>query len=309
MRKIKYNFNVDKLRLCYKQPQQLFDLLKGYNNGDYINFDGFSLVITDNGRPQEETTKETTKIKANVVLDDGTLMGEFAFNDSAKYASKCFFSFENHSLYKVNCYDSQGNKHNYMAFIDWVEQHLHLDKNNLTEVEIALDVNFNPLPQLIKFIRDTTNYDMIVNGKKVDGNERIAGYGEFYQRTRTKRKRYPTIYLSQKKADSPHLKIYDKATEIAEESKKDYIMDWNDFNSNTMWRLEVTVKNENFKEFQEKISKNIEEWGQIDSVVELLGLEQFKALLWVYIADRLIYFRNKHTNEVICLLDIATKSL
>lgn len=308
MKKVKYNFNIDKLRLCYKQPQQLFDMLKGYNNGDYINFDGFSLVITDNGRPQEETTKEPTKIKANVVLDDGTLLGEFSFNDSAKYEGKCFFAFQNHPLYKVNCFDSKGNKHNFMAFIDWVEQKLHLDKNNLTETEIALDVNFNPIPQLLKLIRNTNSYDMIVNGKKVDDNERIAGYGEFYERTRTKRKRYPTIYLSQKKADSPSLKIYDKASEINEESGKNYVIAWNEFNNYPIWRMEVTVKNEDFKVFQQRISTNIEEWGNIESVVVLLGMEQFKALLWIYICDRLIYFRNKHTDEVISLLDIATKS-
>lgn len=308
MRKIKYNFNVDKLRLCYKQPQQLFDLLKGYNNGDYINFDGFSLVITDCCRCVE-SNKEPTKIKADVVIDDGTLLGEFVFNDSAKYEGKCFFSVDNHALYKLNGFDSQGNKHNYMAFVDWVEQKLHLDKNNLTEVEIALDVNFNPIPQLQRLIRDTDSYDMIVNGKKVDDNERISGYGEYFERTRTKRKRYPTIYLSQRKADSPSLKVYDKLSEINEESGKDYVIAWNEFNNSPIWRMEVTVKNVDFREFQEKISKNIEEWGNIESVVVLLGLEQFKALLWVYITERLMYFRNKHSNEVVSLFDIATKSI
>lgn len=308
MKKVKYNFNVDKLRLCYRQPQRLFDLLKGYNNGNYINFEGFSLVIIDSGRVQE-STKEPSKIKADVVLQDGTLMGEFVFNNSAKYEGKCFFAFENHPLYKVNGYDSQGNKHNYMAFMGWIEQQLGLEKNNLTETEIALDVNFNPQPQLLKLIRDTANYDMIVSGKKVADDERISGYGEYFERTRTKRKRYPTIYLTQKKVDSPSLKIYDKLTEIREESGKYYIADWNNFGNSLIWRMEVTVKNVDFKEFQEKISKNIEEWGQIETITELLGLEQFRTLLWVYIADRLIYFRNKHTDEVVSLLDIATKSI
>lgn len=308
MKALKYNFNIDKLRLCYKQPQQLFDLLKGYNTGDYIQFDCFSLVITDCGKIQE-SNKEPTKIKTSVLLEDGTLLGEFVFNDSAKYEGKCFFAFENHSLYKVNGYDSQGNKHNYMAFMGWIEQQLGLEKNNLTECEIACDINFNPQPQLQRLIRDTTNYDMIVNGKKVDDNERIAGYGEFYERTRTKRKRYPTIYLSQKKADSPSLKVYDKLAEINEESGKNYIIDWNEFGNSPIWRLEVTVKNQDFREYQQRISTNLEEWGQIETITELLGLEPFRTLLWVYIADRLIYFRNKHSNEFVSLFDIATKSI
>lgn len=307
MKKVKYNFNIDKLRLCYKQPQQLFDMLKGCNNGGYINFEGFSLVVTDCGRCAE-STKEPTKIKADVVIDDGTLLGEFVFNDSAKYEGKCFFSVDNHALYKESGRNERG-KYSYMCHLDWVEQHLHLDKNNMTECEIALDLNFNPLPQLQRLIRDTDSYDMLVSGKKVADDERISGYGEYFERTRTKRKRYPTIYLSQKKADSPSIKIYDKATEINEESGKGYISDWNDFNSSIMWRLEVTVKNQDFKEFQVKISKNIEEWGNIESVVVLLGLEQFKALLWVYITERLMYFRNKHSNEVVSLFDIATKSI
>ena len=308
MRKIKYNFNIDKLRLCYKQPQQLFDLLKTYNNGDYINFEGFSLVVTDCGRCAE-STKEPSKIKANVILEDGTQLGVFSFHNSAKYEGKCFFSFDNHALYKPNGFDSQGNKHNYTAFIGWVESKLGLEKNNLTQCEIALDVNFNPVPQLLKLVKDTDNQHLILNGKNVDDDVRLDGFGEYFDRFRKKRNRYATIYLSQKKVDSPSLKVYDKLAEISEESGKDYIIDWNNFNSNTMWRLEVTVKNEDFKAFQERVGKNIEEWGQIDTVVELLGLEQFRTLLWVYIADRLLYFRNKHTNEVISLFDIATKSI
>lgn len=307
MKALKYKFNIDRLRLCYKQPQQLFDLLKGYNNGDYINFDGFSLVITDNGRVQE-SNKEPSKIKADVVIDDGTLLGEFVFNDSAKYEGKCFFSVDNHALYKESGRNERG-KYSYMCHLDWVEQHLHLDKNNLTECEIACDINFNPQPQLLKLIRNTNSYDMIVSGKKVADDERINGYGEYFERTRTKRKRYPTIYLSQRKADSPSLKVYDKLAEITEESEKNYIIDWNEFGYSPIWRMEVTVKNQDFKEFQQRIGKNIEEWGEVDNVVVLLGMEQFRTLLWVYIADRLIYFRDKHTNEVVSLFDIATKSI
>ena len=46
MFKAKVNFNVDKLKICYKQPQELWDFLAGYVSGDYIYFDSFKLLIT-----------------------------------------------------------------------------------------------------------------------------------------------------------------------------------------------------------------------------------------------------------------------
>ena len=91
MFKVKVNYNVDRLKICYKQPQELWDYLSQFNTSDKVLFDSFSLLITDNGK-SEGSEKESVKIKANVIADDGVLLGEFIFNNSAKYEVSVFLN-------------------------------------------------------------------------------------------------------------------------------------------------------------------------------------------------------------------------
>lgn len=250
MIKRKWKLNIDKLKLCYLQPQHLWEYLQNFKTNDFIYYDCFSLQVIDDGRGNEDDTndKPRTKIKANVILDDGVLLGKFEFNNSAKYNGKCFFVFDNKALYSVaNVYN--GEKYNYLTSIDYIEQHLNLTKNNITTVEIAMDMNFNIVNTIQKLIKDFQNYTMYVNGNIInDESRKIENYGEYFQRSRKKRERYPTIYLTQSKENSPSIKMYNKQVEINEESGKEYIKQWNDMHG-TMYRCEITVKNEDFKKF------------------------------------------------------------
>lgn len=307
MFKAKVNYNVDKLKICYKQPQDLWDYLSTFNTGDKVLFDSFTLLITDNGK-REESEKESVKIKAEVITDDGVLLGEFVFNNSAKYEGKCFFEFENRALY-TTFQKYMGDKYNYICCADYVAQVLNLEINNITTIEVSADLNFNPLPRLYKLIKDHENYDMVYNGKVVDDYTKILdGVGEFFGRSRVKKNRYPTLYLSQKKEDSPSIKIYDKRAEI-EDNSKHYISDWNDNLNGTMYRVEVSVKNEDIKKFLALAEEVQENYGCLGMFLTNLGDERYKLLLWDYICDRIVYFRAKSGDrEVITLHEIATRS-
>ena len=290
-----YKINVDKLKICYRQPQELWENVSQFNNGDIINYDCFYLQILDNGKANKESEKPSTKIIANCVCDDGTLMGTFTFHNSAKYEGLCFFEFANSALYTVAGYN-QGKKYNYICYMEYVEGVLGLVKNNITTLEIAVDTNFNPLITFYKLLKNSNEYDLIVNGKKVnEATEIIANYGEYFERSRTKRKRFPTVYVSQKKDNSPQLKIYDKKQEIIE-NNKEYISEWNEFKGNTMYRTEITVKNEDFKQFQHLAEEYINEWNDLERVLALLSDDEYKLLLWNYITHRMLYFSPKKRN-------------
>lgn len=307
MFKAKCNFNVDKLKICYKQPQQLWDFLAEYNTDDVIYMDSFKVHITDDGKGVN-SSKLPVKITANIITDDNVILGKFTFNNSAKYEGKCFFEFYNQALYTIFS-EYMGAKYNYICCMDFVAQNLNLEINNITELEIACDVNFNPLPRLYKLIKNHENYDMIYNGKVVEDYTKILeGVGEFYGRSRTKKNRYPTLYLSQKKEDAPSLKIYDKRTEI-EDNDKQYINTWNDNLNGTLYRVEVSVKNEDIKKFLQLAGEHQEHWGDIQAFLTMLGDEGYRYSIWKYICDRIVYFRAKSGNkEVITLHSITTKS-
>ena len=305
MKKTKWKINVDKLKICYNQPAELWQYLSKFNNDDIINYDCFQIHIIDDGRGKDNNDKPCTKIKANVLLDEGVLLGKFEFNNSAKYAGKCFFEYDNKALYTIaGC--NMGKKYNHIITLDFVEQQLNLTKNNITCVEVALDVNFNIIHVIQKMTKDFKNFTMYVNGNIINDEARkIENYGEYFQRSRKKRERYPTINLSQKKEDSPRLKVYNKALEIDEESGKKYITEWNSMPS-TMYRIEVTVKNEDYKKFMEIIGQQNDCYTQIEGVCLHLSTQEYIYALWQYITDRMLYFRNKSTNKVIRLLDICT---
>ena len=312
--------NIDKMRLSFRQPTDLFNKLAEYQSDTYLNYQDFKLHIIDNDR-KEGSSKEPTKIIADVVLADNRVLGEFAFNDSAKYEGLCFFSFRNELLYTSE---------SIVAYLDYVANALGLEYKSITEIELALDINTNPVPLIRKLIKNHMEYDMIYNGKKVtDSNRKIESYCEIYGRSREKLDKMPTLIFGQKKETGLEMKVYNKRREILEESpKKSYIEGWNGFKGKYMYRLEIVVKWEEFKKWLKYInSKDFnyqEEWKRfissgkgehiapsephheyIGRTIDLLEYDHYKAMLWLYCANRMLYFRNKRTDEKIDLADIA----
>lgn len=183
-----------------------------------------------------------------------------------------------------------------------------LKLNNVTELEIAADVNKNPVPLIRKLIKCDEGFDMIVNGKRVPDNMReIECYGEYFTRSRAKLCRTPSLYFSQEYTDLK-LRIYDKSKEIRDKKDcKDYIKEWDDFGKLPIYRMEVRLCNDDVQKWLKHVAENgypFEWWG-IDKVVGLLGTDDYKRAMWEYSASRLVYWRDKATGKKITLHDIA----
>lgn len=67
-------------------------------------------------------------------------------------------------------------------------------------------------------IKNVDKYDLYLNGKKVDNDEVLDGYGEYYTRNRVKLSKLPTLYFSHAKETDMQLKIYDKERELNSQS-------------------------------------------------------------------------------------------
>ena len=103
------------------------------------------------------------------------------------------------------------------------------------------------------------------------------------------------------------MRIYDKTKEITEASGKDYIEDWNDYGKHSIYRVEVTVKNEDYKQWLDYARQLKPERGDLDASVGLLCDEAYRASLWHYCAHRQLYFKPKwQRDKVIDLIDIIS---
>ena len=69
--KRRVNFNVDRLRLCYRQPQQLFDDVTSCDNDTEIDCGDFRLRVLDNGRTADNELPPTNAT-VQIVFWDGS---------------------------------------------------------------------------------------------------------------------------------------------------------------------------------------------------------------------------------------------
>lgn len=322
MRKIQVN--VDTRRLSFFQPQGLFDHLLMAQSDGVITYDDFSLRLPQQEQEADEAAAEAavddeaaveppTEINADLMLADGEVLGQFRFNNTPKYRGLAFFTFANKALYDYGS--------GCAAMLDVATSQLGLELCALTQTDIALDVNCNIYPHIMRFVRDAEHFDMILNGDRVDdANRTLQGIGEWFARSRKKRERFPTLYFEHKRADGLKIRVYDKSKEI-EESGKSYIAEHNGFGATKTYRVEIVVKWVQFKQWQRHIC-------DVDTIVPnddwklrtnetlhehmkrtnalYLGDSDYCLALWSWAADHVLYFREKATNRKVSLFDIVS---
>ena len=181
--------------------------------------------------------------------------------------------------------------------------------NNITELELAFDSNYNYISKVRKMIKDVDTYDLYLNGRKVSDDETLDGYGEYYTRSRIKMSKLPTLYFSQAKDTDMKMRIYDKARELNESSpqKAERLKDWLGWEDmSNVYRVEVVLHNTNVREFVERYGERLcRDSGEHSNVLNLLGMADFRLAMFLDSMDRLIYFRNKKTREKISLIELA----
>jgi hypothetical protein len=310
-KRIDWAVNVDKLRVCYNMPENLYDYLREHytrydemSNTRILDEDDFSLVFIEEGE---------TKMSAilNVRDVDGYYrLGAFTFNNGAKYRGKAFFAFDNLALYRVYTKFPNAEPANHICDLLYVTNCLGMTFNNITELELAFDSTYNYIKKVRRRILDVENYDLYLNGRKVTDDETLDGYGEYYTRSRKKLSKLPTLYFSQAKNTDMQMRVYDKARELNENSphKADRLKDWLCWEDMTNFcRVEVVLHNTNVREFMDRYGERLYgENGDHSNILNLLGMSDFRLAMFLDSADRMIYFREKKTGEKISLVEICT---
>ena len=301
MRALKVQTNLDKLKLCYIQPQGLFENLRdGFlSSANFLEYDEFQMQLD---RTILNTDQEIIgmEVSAHYELDGiNHCLGLFEFSISGKYKNYCFFTFDNKSFYTL-FQIFYGKKQNVVGFIEYIAERIGLRFNNVTTAEICLDTNSNLIASLRKYIKDFEGYEMFLNGNLVhDEDRKLDNYGEYYSRSRRKMNRQPTIYLSQKRRGGLSLRIYNKTSELKEASpEKEYISSWLEFGNQTIYRAELTIHNTDLQAFCEMMRFDN------DALIQLLISPEWRNKLWAYSVKRIIYFRSRLDGTEIELADM-----
>lgn len=292
-RKRMYKMNIDKLKICYRQPEGLFAEYAEFVQQQTICKNDYEFLITEN---------DDQHITMNVICG-GIELGTLVLNNTQRYEGFCFFKFANKSLYECLTIDpSNWQRYNFIGVWEQISHDMGLIYNNITELEVCLDFNFNTTAQLRKLVKNYKEYDMFVNGRKVaDPDRTIKNYHETFSRSRKKLEKVPTIYIEQKKTDAPLLRAYDKRAEIeADKYKKDYVIGWNDFSVKApMHRIEVRLKSNSIKEFLSTYP-NID----YDFPLHMIQQSDFLFAIWQFFCNRLVFFRTKDGKDI-TMADLA----
>lgn len=296
MRAVKAKINIDKLKVCFRANDYLLNyLVDEFKNDTTIDRVDYKLVLIEQG-------EDTMLVALDMDMDGAThRFGFFTFPLNGKYSKYVFFSFENKALYTVFGV-WEGRKSSIAMMIEDIATDMGLQFNNITSVELAFDSNINVLAKVRKAIKNTEQYDMIVNMKQVKtSREKIENYCEVYGGSRERLITPPMLYFRQKKDEGLRLKIYNKTREMEDvsPSKAEYIPDWNDITTTPIYRAEVTVRNEDIAAFCEKTGKDKGE------TLYWLFNDSWRAELWLHCCKRVLHFYDRYTGGIVDILDLC----
>lgn len=303
--------SIDKLRVCMNMPDGLYGYLMDHytrhdrqTNNRILDEDDFTLTFIEEEEQKMTATLDVRDINGYYRL------GTFTFHDGAKYEGRAFFAFENSALYRIYMRQYNGEPINHICDFITVCEHYGLEFNNITELELALDSNYNYIGKVRRMIKNVERYDLYLNGRKVVNDETLDGYGEYYSRSRTKLSKLPTLYFSQAKDTDMKMRIYDKATELTESSpyKTEQLKEWLGWDDiSTLYRVEVVMHNTNVREFIGRYGEVlVGDSGEHCNILNLLASEEFRLAMVLDSTNRMIYFRDKQTGNHISLVEVAT---
>lgn len=288
---------IDYLKLCYRQPEGLFEELTS-PKGSIIPRDCYDLLIIE---------CDEQRILAKVLIPamgEPWSLGTLTLNNGSAFRGRAFFEFENRSLYEVLNWLPDQKPASFIGLIEFVADDLGLEYNNCTRIDIALDTNLNVLARIRKRIRNVKELDLFLCRHKVtDPDTKLDGYGEYYASTRKRLLKRPEIIIGQAKDEGTRLKVYDKSREL-QESRPDKAARYFNWlgagwsaDKDHIFRVEVSIRNEDLKDMWAKLSKDLrpEEWD----MPFLLQIQTERILAWYFCEglESLIYFRNKETGE------------
>lgn len=335
-RKVRYNFLVDDIKICFCQPDSFFNYIHTQMENEMNQHFGgqeFYLDKKDFGigflRNDVGSERISCRLLMPIPKDNDVEridLGELTIHNDQRYHNRSFFVYNLQSQYFIDGIDINGTKYNLCQYPLMCAEQLGLEFNNVSKLEVALDINQAVIYKFRTLIHDYDHFTMIFKGKQVtDKGMEIPGIAEYSPVSRARKSRKPTLYM---RARDCELKVYDKERELADKQKKKAVEEWDGYDGKCE-RVEVTVNNTGFKAYLKylndsylnskngQIAKDIPEYWIHDHVLSetelyfnILMQEQEREAIFDYVSQRLIRFRiRNHDKTLITPLDIVSLSI
>ena len=287
---------IDKLKICYtlsdtsrlhelretlsetyEAPEWDFQLRK--SEGTHFNYTYNIVYISYHDTIYEDTEEQVF----------GTIQWGLRSDNDETFQSYVWLQIDNKQFYLMYNYNTKGR----LMFLDYIEQMLGLQFNNITHLDLAVDASTNFSKALVKMIRNKDYYP-IINGTKITDRKKLIEDILYIGVGNLERIKEYSILIQQKKNDIS-LNAYNKKREIENKSHKDYIME-SYGNPSQLHRLEVRINSDAMKDFftREHIEYN----------PSMFITDDWLWLLFLTFLNRVIRFQAVKGRKVYSVMDL-----
>ncbi|MBR6930122.1 MAG: hypothetical protein IKH61_07840 [Bacteroidales bacterium] len=261
------------MKLCYRRDNenQFWQMMA--EQPDHLNIGDFDLV-----RGQADSTYEGIYGVAYAQHEFGTLLFDRFSDKEKKY---CWLSIRNQVFYSDMMSIALLNEFQDAVGFECI--------NNITQLELACDLSFNPVPRIKKLLK-REDVAVVRCGAKIEDKKQVIDGLFFLHPTSGLKELAPTMYFSDTDKRKSFV-VYDKKKEI-QRSNKAYIADYYG-NPRRLYRMEIRLtSDELFRYFQKY---------DISPSVDLLVDQSFLKSMYDEFLFRLFHF--SYRRKSIGLLD------
>lgn len=264
---------IDKLKLCYKRDNDSRFWQMMAEQPEHIQVGDFDLV-----RRQADGTYESIYGIAYAQHELGTLLFDRFSDKEKKY---CWLSIRNQVFYS----DTMS-----IAMLNEFQDAIELKRiNNITQLELACDLPFNPVPKIKKLLK-RDDVSVVRCGTKIDDKKQVIEGLFFLHPTNGLKELAPTLYFSDNDKRKSFV-VYDKNKEI-QWSNKTYIAEYYG-KPKHLYRMEIRLTSDELFRYFKK--------NDITPSVDLLVDQPFLKTMYDEFLFRLLHFSYKRKS--IGLLD------
>lgn len=266
---------IDALAVCCQVENSiLLDKISALEYGEVMEFFEFNLTRVD-GRYYKNIYTiryyEQGEGKTFGQLKFGLNNGSLENNTFENGKRKAWLTLSNRGLYESDMY--------YMGFVC---EELHLNVNNFTSLDLALDTPFCVSKLLRKYIRDKELLTKL-NGKFIRDRDEDRPEITYTTSGSLNKDKYLTVSVKQRNAihdkrKGTSLTTYDKLAEIKNSSDKEYILEFY-ANPRTLYRTEVHLNNEEISDNLNKRGIDLNPYMMDWSVLEDMFFHHLNALI------------------------------
>lgn len=264
---------IDKLKLCYKRDNDSRFWQMMAEQPEHIQVGDFDLV-----RRQADGTYESIYGIAYAQHEFGTLLFDRFSDKEKKY---CWVSIRNQVFYSNTMR---------IDILDEFQDAVGFEGiNNITQLELACDLPFNPVPRIKKLLK-REDVAVVRCGTKIEDKKQVIDGLFFLHPTNGLKELAPTLYFSDNDKRKSFV-VYDKNKEI-QWSNKTYIAEYYG-KPKHLYRMEIRLTSDELFRYFKK--------NDITPSVDLLVDQSFLKTMYDEFLFRLLHFSYKRNS--IGLLD------